>query len=162
MFKTMLGLGQVFEPFSVFEYIVPILFILTVVFFEKDKKYRIFAYLCSLWFFVPLIGFTLYGGPISEYYFQYDVPIVIFIFIYLQQKLLQVKYNYPVLVCLLLIWSYYAYQNTKTEWIKPTTGGLKTQKENAYKHVMSGSKIEFNEGDIQSYLYQVMTDQKKK
>ncbi|MGH7203389.1 MAG: ArnT family glycosyltransferase [Candidatus Levyibacteriota bacterium] len=162
MFKALLGLGQTFQPYSVFEYLVPLIFIITVVFFEKDKNKRIFAYLCGLWVIIPLIGFTFYGGPISEYYFLSEVPIVIFIFIYLQQKLLALQYKYIILVVIVLGWSYYAYYNTMNEWIKPSTGGLYTQKQDAYNYIQSGDKIGFDQGDIESYYYQILTDRKKK
>lgn len=141
-------------------FLLPSLFVVLLV-FEKNRKKRILGYLLSLWFVVPLIGFTLYGGPLSEYYFLYSAPMVLYIFVYLQEKLLQFK-QIPIIIILILFWSYYTYQNTKDLWIKPNTGGLQKQKNVARQAALINKKIEFNKGDITSYLYAIWKEDGKR
>lgn len=146
--------------FKFIKYVIPSLLILVALFFEKDMKQKRLAYLLGIWFIVPLIGFTLYGGPLSEYYFLYQVPMVLFILVYLQKKLLQLKYAKILLIFLICWWGFYAYINTKNEWIKPTTGGLQKQKQETKALMERGERKEFNEGDIGSYLYAIWTEEK--
>ena len=141
-------------------YVIPSIFVL-LLFFEKDKQKRLLGYLISVWFVVPWFCFTLYGGPLSEYYFLYTVPMVLYIFVYLQEKLLQFKLI-PSLVILIIFWGFYTYFNTQDLWIKPTTGGLASQKSSTKQAIMRGEKIEFNEGDIKSYLYTTWVEDKKR
>jgi hypothetical protein len=61
-------------------------------------------------------------------------------------------------VVLIVFWSIYLYQNTKDSWIKPSYGGLKEQKESVKVVIKDGGKIEFNVGDIKSYLYLIWTE----
>lgn len=147
-----------FPLFTPLKFILPAIFMICIL-LERDKKTKILGYLISLWFLVPLIGFTTYGGPLSDYYFLYDVPMVLFILVYLQKKLLQIK-PLPFFVILLTFWSFYIYYNTKDLWIKPSTGGLVSQKEDVKKIIANGGKIEYNEGDIRAYLYTVYTSHK--
>lgn len=139
---------------------MPALFMFVALFLGK-KKDRVFAYLISLWFIIPLIGFTIYGGPISDYYFLYSVPMVLFTLWYLQEKLFQLKLK-PIYILLIIFWVLYIYHNTKDSWIKPTSGGLKAQKESVKGEIMSNRKVEFNEGDIRAYLYTIWKEDGKR
>jgi hypothetical protein len=141
-------------------YMVPSIFILQL-FFEKDKHKRLLGYLISVWFIVPLFCFTLYGGPISEYYLLFTVPMVLYILVYLQEKLFQFKFI-PSLIILIIFWSIYTFFNTQDQWIKPVNGGLAAQKESTKQAIKNGGKIEYNEGDIKSYLYTTWVEDKKK
>jgi len=133
--------------------ILPALFTL-VILFEKNKEKRLQGYLVLLWFIIPLLGFTLYGGPISDYYFIYTVPMVLYILIYLQQKLLRIN-MLPFLLLLTLFWGFYTYQNTRDLWIKPTSGGLVAKKENVKNLIHHKKKLQYEEGNIESYLYTI-------
>lgn len=146
-----------YPPISYLKFIVPVVFLFVALFLGKEKKDRVFAYLISLWFIIPLLGFTIYGGPISDYYFLYSAPMVLFVLWYLQEKLLQLKLK-PIYILLIIFWAFYIYYNTKDSWIKPTYGGLRAQKDSVRSEIMSKRKIDYNEGDIRSYLYTIWTE----
>jgi 4-amino-4-deoxy-L-arabinose transferase-like glycosyltransferase len=142
-----------YSGFKVLQYLLPVVFLILVLFAEKNKFRKIFAYLISLWFIIPWFGFSLYAGNLSEYYFIYDAALVIYIFWYIQEKIWQLKKFRPVIIaCLLIFWSIYCYQNTKDLWTKPSYGGLKKQKDEVVDIAKRGGSIEFNEGSIKSYL----------
>ncbi len=115
----------------------------------------------SLWFIVPAIMYTFYGGSTSEYYVLINAPLVIYILYYLQEKLLNLRFK-PVIIFLLVgILSFYIYYNTFNLWIKPNNGGLAQQKDETRKRIKRGEKIPYNEGDIKAYLYQIWVIDKK-
>ena len=127
---------------------------------EKDKKKKLLGYLISLWFIIPLIGFTLYGGPLSEYYFLYNAPMVLFIIAYLLEKVIQLRFK-PIIMILALYWISYIFYNTKDLWVKPEFGGLAAQKASVRQAIERGEHIHYTEGDIRSYLYVIWTDDNK-
>ncbi len=156
-FSTILN----YPKFSSTRIVVPLVFILLNIFFERDNKYKLLGYLLLLWFFVPLIGFTLYGGPISEYYLLYDVPIVLFMIVYLHMKLLQTRIKYALIPLMMVFWLLYIYQNTLSFSNRNYNNGLDSQKSAAKKTIREGGVIKYNEGDIQSYLYVIWKNENK-
>jgi 4-amino-4-deoxy-L-arabinose transferase-like glycosyltransferase len=144
-------------------YILPGIYAVLVV-LEKDIKKRIRGYLIALWFVVPWIGFTIYGGSLSEYYYLYNAPMVLYIFVYIQQKLLNITKipALPTLIILGAIWGFYIYQNTYDLWIKPAYGGLAKQKDEVRVSISKGQILHYNEGDIKTYLYEIWVRDKKK
>lgn len=147
-------------PVAAIKYIVPLIFLVVTVFFGK-KKERLFAYLISLWFIIPLIGFTIYGGPLSDYYFLSSAPIVLLIIGYLQDKIFKLKIK-PLYFLLLILLGIYIFLNTKESWVKPKYGGLTAQKDNVRNIIQSGGNKNYTEGDIESYLYNIWTEDNKK
>lgn len=144
---------------NILQYVIPFLFGF-VILFEKDKNKKLIGLLMLPWFLIPLVFFTIYAGPISDYYFLFQAPLVIFILIYLQQKLLKISPQF--LFPLFFLWMFYAYTNTQEFWIKPTGGGLNKQKQEAAERVRSGNPILFHEGEIKSYLYVIWTEDSTK
>ena len=47
--------------------------------YERDKKKKILGYLLSLWFIIPALVFTLYGGMTSDYYVLLNAPMTLYI-----------------------------------------------------------------------------------
>jgi len=155
MFKVIIGPDRFFEPATIFQFAIPLIFLFLVLFFEKDVKKKVFGYLLSLWFIIPLLGFSLYNGPLTEYYFLYQIPMVIFILIYIQQKLLSFQFKRIIYIILIIFWLTVVFENTKNQWIKPTAGGLYAQKKDFAKKVKLYEQIPFSEGDIESYMWAV-------
>jgi len=164
-FRSILNIPQLYF----LQYLLPIIFIV-LLYFEKNVKQKLYGYITMLWFIIPLIGFTLYGGPLSDYYFLYNAPMVLFILAYLQKKLLTLKYKSLILTLLVIFWLFYAYINTKSLWIKPSDGGLNGQKQYV-QTVIANSKSKlfkktiakfkkYNEGDTDAYLYSIYTQKK--
>lgn len=149
-----------YPPFIFMKFVIPLLFLCAAFIFGK-KKDRLFGYLISLWFLIPLVGFTLYGGPISDYYFISGVPMVLFVIWYLQERILRLNFK-PILILLIIFWVLYIYHNTQFEWVKPTYGGLREQKDLTRNIVRNGGTIEFGEGEIKSYLYRIWVQDGKR
>ena len=144
-----------FSGLEVLKFGLPVIFLGLMMFKEKSKEKRLLGYLISLWFIIPWVGFTFYGGQLRlpEYYFLYNAPLVIYVFWYIQEKILGTRFKKILLILLLIFWGAYGYFNTKDSWIKPKTGGLKEQKADVRKEINQGGWFEFNEGKIKSYMY---------
>ena len=155
-FETILSLPKL-NRFIVL--IIPAIYFIFLV-FEKDKKQKILGYLILLWFLIPAFIYAFYGGSTSEYYMLMTSLLVIFIVVYIQKKLL--KFNFkPMILILIIFWFIFSYFQTKDLWIKDDTGGLKKQKEEVRQRIRENNKINFNEGDIKSYLWQIWVEDKK-
>ena len=62
---------------------------------------------------------------------------------------------------LIIFWSIFTYSQTKNLWIKNINNGLVKQKEEVRERIKQNSKLEFNEGDIKAYLWQIWVEDKK-
>ena len=144
-----------FPDFKIIRYVLPVIFIVLQVFFEKSSERRFLGYLTALWFVIPLIGFTFYSGPLSDYYFLLNAPLVLFVIAYIHEALLSLRYKKVIIILLAIFWAYYGYVNIQKNWSKPAQGGLKQQKIDVIAVKAKGEKIGYNEGDIRSYLYQI-------
>lgn len=155
-FQMILSLPNI----KVLEYIIPAVFFVLVI-FEKDKKQRLLGYLISLWFLVPAVGYTFYAGSTSEYYMLLNAPMVLYVLVYLQRKLLKLKFRPIVLTLLTAVWAFFIYYNTAYVLTHPKNEGLLKQEKEVRESIKNGDKIGFNEGDIKAYLYQIWVDDKK-
>jgi 4-amino-4-deoxy-L-arabinose transferase-like glycosyltransferase len=142
-------------------YIIPGLCSAYALFKEKDQERRKLVWMMLPWIVGPLIGFTLYSGPISDYYFLITFPGALFLIIYFQDTLLKLnkKIVLPILIC---IWLAYTYFNTKDLWIKPNSGGLAQQKDEVRADMKIAKSYVYGEGDIKSYLYIIWSEETKK
>lgn len=140
-------------------YILPLLFLLCSI-KEKNLDQRRVGYLPMIWLLSVLIGFTFYGGPVSDYYFLMTLPPLFVILVYLQLKLL--KLNYLLIgSALSLFWLVYFIQNTTSHWQKPAVGGLSSQRSEAAVKIQGGENIPYSEGDISSYFYAIWKEDGK-
>lgn len=146
-----------FKPLSYLKFVLPIIFAIIIFFFEKDKDKKHLGFILLPWFIIPLIGFTAYKGPISDYYFLLNLPAALFILIYLQDRLIQI--NKKVFVIILLgFWSFYSYHNIGNHIAKTGDGGLAKQKNDVRETIKNKGSIPYHEGDIKAYLYTIWTD----
>lgn len=155
-FETILSLPKT-NRFLVL--IVPAIYFIFLL-FEKHKKQKIIGYLMLLWFAVPAIGYSFYGGTTSEYYMLMSSVLVIYIILYIQRKLLETKLKFVPLL-LIVFWIGFTYYQTKGFWIKNENNGLKKQKEIVRQRIKEKNKFEYNEGDIHAYLWQIWVEDKK-
>ncbi|NTU73514.1 hypothetical protein HGB07_05100 [Candidatus Roizmanbacteria bacterium] len=158
-FQTVLLLGG---DYPLLKFILPVLFVVFLL-FEHDAKKRILGYLIVLWFLVPLLVYGVYGGSTSEYYVLFNIPMVLWITAYVQGRLLKGVGSFRVIVIVFLValWGWNIYLQTKGQWIKPAYGGLVQQKDEVRQKIRKGEKMEYNEGIIQTYLYQIWALDKK-
>lgn len=148
-FQTVFSLPS---QYPLLKYIIPTIFII-VLLFEKNKKTKLLGILMFLWFIIPAVVYTFYGGSTSEYYVLINMPMVLYIVLYLQKKLIGIGFKPLILLSLVAIWIFYGYSNTFNLWTKPSNGGLNKAKADVRKIIKAGEKIPFNEGDIMSYIY---------
>ena len=113
-----------------------------------------------LWFLAPAIGYSFYGGLTSEYYMLMNSVLVIYILAYLQRKILQIKFK-PIILLSVIFWIGFTYIQTKNLWIKIPDRGLIDQKKEVQKRIRLNEKIEYKEGEIESYLWQIWVEDKK-
>lgn len=137
-------------------YLVPLLFI-AAIFTEKIKRVKSLLLLIPPWYIVPLIGFSLYKGPISDYYFFINQPLGILMTVYLSVRLLRKK-STIISMIVLTLWIAYVFSNIKIISEKPKESKtLNDQKESVRNIIASHDKVEYNEGNISSYLYFLWT-----
>src|SRR3989344_9502 len=145
------------KPVSDFaKYLVPLLFI-AAIFTEKIKRVKSLLLLIPPWYIVPLIGFSLYKGPISDYYFFINQPLSILMVVYLSERLLRKK-STIINILVLTLWIAYVFSNIKIISEKPKgSKTLSDQKESVRSTIAAHDKVEYNEGNINSYLYFIET-----
>jgi len=156
-FQTVLALPKISRYLVL---IVPLIYFL-LLFFEKDKKQKIIGYLIMPWFIVPSIIYSFYGGSTSEYYMLMTAVLVIYIIWYFFVKVIQLKIKMLTYSVVVLLFVFFYFQ-TKGEWIKEEKkNSLKYQKMNVQTRIKENKKINFNEGDINAYLWQIWVEDKK-
>lgn len=158
-FIQIIGDGFIqFDPYLYFPAIKPFKLLIIPVFFlvflrEKLSKERvIFSYLILLFFLVPWLVFSTYKGEISDYYFFVNRFIALLILSYLLSKLLFTKRLLVKIVVIILL-AYYSYQNLNYIINYKDEGGLGKRFEKVKPYVESGSRIEFQQGVPESYIY---------
>lgn len=148
-----------YSPLDNLKYIYPLIFLVLTI-WQKNKDNIHQAVVSISWLLGPLIGFTLYGGPISDYYFYLTLPAVLLIFLKVNIKLVSL---FPgkltlVIACLWLI--YFFQKNTSGLWQKPLIGGLNSQKLSVKEAITNDVVIPYHENEIRSYLYMIWTEKK--
>lgn len=142
------------------KYVIPLVFAIVVIFREKKRDTQVFLLLLLMWFLVPLFGFTLFKGHVTDYYYLINFPIAIIIISYLIEKVINLK----VLVINVLVFgllAVYFFTNTSSFWNKPISGGLYKQKFDVLGLIDGGEKVPYLEGDMKSYLYTIWFFDKK-
>lgn len=143
-----------FRALNPLSFLIPILFSVIVIKFEKDKVRKILCLLLLLYFVVPLLGFSVFAGHVTDYYYLINLPSTILIFAYLLEKLTSLKFA-PLSMLITFLLAFYFAQNIKPHLQKPTDGGLKQQKEEVKQAIETGNTLGYKEGDIKSYLYTI-------
>jgi hypothetical protein len=147
-----------FEPVLFFDYLKrlgPILFgVYLFLIIKNDQKYgKKIAYITSLWFIVPWLVFTFYSGELSNYYFDISRPLTIIIIGYIFSECLKYTHK-PVIVVGLIILVFYSYFNI-SDFLRRGYDGYMKDKLEVYKSFQQQRKIEYKEGEAQSYLYYI-------
>jgi len=151
------ALFQLPKTILLFKFIIPSIFVL-ISFFEKNNKVRILNLLLILWFIVPSIGYSFYGGATSEYYMLMNSILVFYTVIYLQNKLLNFKIKIIPYI-LIIFWIIFIFFQTRSFWInRDYSGGLMKQKKSVLQRIKDNNKIGYNEGVIDSYLWQIWVE----
>lgn len=154
MFKVIIQ----YPAIEFLKYLIPLIFYLYIFLKDQQTAAKKIATLTAIWLFIPWWVFTLYSGPTSDYYYLFTLPVVFYILIYLQNKLINLR-PYLVIPILVIIWSLYAWYNTQGLLVKPSWGGLEKTKAEVRQGLKDGKEYPYNEGDLNSYLTTIWTDQ---
>ncbi len=147
-----------FDPYLSLDWLKPFKILILPVFFifyhfkSLTSEHKKFLYLVFLWFMVPWLIFTTYGGEISDYYFivnKFLVLVILSYFIYLVWNIRFIAVKAFVIVFFVL----YCYTNTVNFLPHIDTGSFYKRETTAIKAVEQGKRIEFQVGVPESYLY---------
>ena len=86
--------------------------------------------------------------------------LVIYILVYLQKRILKIKFK-PILLTSIIFWACFTYFQSKDLWKKIPDRGLVDQKKAVQNRIYLNEKIEYKEGEIESYLWQIWVEDKK-
>ncbi|MEX2028249.1 MAG: glycosyltransferase family 39 protein [Candidatus Curtissbacteria bacterium] len=145
-----------FRAIEFIKYIIPLVFIVVAA-VDKRPKVKINSLLMATWFLVPLLGFTLYKGHVTDYYYLINLPVVIIILAYLIDKVFSLKMM-VLNITMIIGLAVYFLVNTNRFWSKPDTGGLYRQKMDVGAVIDGRERIGYTEGDIKSYLYTIWVE----
>ncbi|HUD09768.1 MAG TPA: hypothetical protein VMR77_03130 [Patescibacteria group bacterium] len=154
-----------FDPYLLLAKIKPLkviilpVFMLVYLFKSFNSAGRKFVYLVLLWFLIPWLVFTTYGGEISDYYFiisRFVALIILSYFIYLVWNTKNILAKLFVVLFLIIYCAYgfITFLPYKDE------GSLYKHEQAAKQVVDSGRRIEFQVGVPESYLYYYYMRQK--
>lgn len=138
--------------------VLPFVFIYA---FLQDHKNFVPVLFILPWFIVPLIGFTLYSGPISDYYFAYTRPFVVITLAYILSLILLSKITIVRFVAVgfmlaFFISNTFQYYTYASAFIT-RKAGLTENKKIVRQKIKAGEVINFSEGDPNAYLYYIYT-----
>lgn len=144
------------RPYTIIFY--PIFLILSYI-KKPQKNERIIMLLFGIWFIIPWLILSVYKGEITEYYFQSTLFIAIaitsyIIYYFLSRKNLLIK---CLGVCFL---GYYAVVNLNLNFHFTRYPNIRTYKNKVNTAIQNGTKIEYVEGNPESYLYIIKTRKK--
>jgi hypothetical protein len=131
--------------------VYPLLLALGACYFFTSRK--LYIKIIFAWLFATTFIFSIYGGPISDYYFFFTMPVIFYSFL----LLLEVFYGLSkktAIAFLIIYLSFYGYTNMQQ--ILPLFekhDGLSKQRIEVKSQIGKGEVLQFNEGDIKSYLY---------
>lgn len=148
-----------FQAIKYFKLLIIPVFLLVFLREKLSKERVIFSYLILLFFLVPWLVFSTYRGEISDYYFSINRFIALLILSYLLSKLLFVK-RLLIKVIVMIFLAYYSYQNLNYIINYKDGGSLAERFGKVKPYVESGSRIEFQQGVPESYIYYYLMREK--
>ncbi len=151
-----------FESILMFRFFRPFVFFVLPVFvyiynIRQKRKNLWIGILLSLWIIVPWIGFSLYSGEITSYYFSIGRYIVLMIISYLLYWLWNTHILSKIFLCLFAV--SFLFFNTQ-KFFTASKGNL-IELENEFKvNNQYKNYIPYKEGDPRSYLYTIYIRQR--
>lgn len=146
--KNLAFLKFIFLPLFCLVYYLP----------KRSKNGFILCFLVFLWFLIPWLGFSLYSGEISNYYFSLTLPIAIIILAYLSVRLFLTRFLF-LKILIVFFWVYYSIINISMFFnnVLPEEYRLTHYRKIVSNAIRKGHLIEFQEGVPQSYIYYIST-----
>ena len=144
--------GILGTPYSIYLSTVSIIAAALMLFKPKKTKGKyLLLYLSAIWVLVPWIAFSTYSGELTNYYFGLTRPIAILVFSYLVYRILELK-KIALTILVALIGLYYLGFNFMY-FLSQGPVSLSKQRKETLEKVNRGERIEFTQGNPQSYLY---------
>lgn len=153
-FNSILGFAYSLYA-SFFLFIVYMYFL----FKSKIKSKLVIITISLIWVLIPWLILSTYSGELTNYYFSVNRPIALLAFSYVMFRIYESR-NKLILLLVILIGLIYGFLNLVNFFNKGPVG-LKIHKEKLLKRIEEGEKIEFVQGDPQSYLYYYQQNNKK-
>lgn len=157
-FEGILTEGIVFlRKIKILEYLFLPIFWLSYILAKPNRGKLILSYLVFLWIFIPWLGFSLYSGEISVYYFSLTRPVVIMVLAYLTSRLLASKFL-VLKLSVIIFWLSFSVLNAQKFMVsthRPT--GLDYQKEQVQELISRGGVVTPSRASASSYLYYFYT-----
>lgn len=148
-----------FESILMFRFFRPFVFFVIPLFMyihnvlPKRKDVRV-GILLSLWIVVPWIGFSLYSGEITNYYFSTGRYIALMIISYVLLRLWNLHTLSKIVLSVFALC--FVFFNTQ-KFFSESRGNLLTIEKKVTSLIQSKHSIPFVEGDPESYVYTVYT-----
>ncbi len=148
----------------ILKYLFVILFgILAYVHRSTEQTKRI-VFLAIFLIGIPSIGYSIYGGTISEYYYLFQFPIIVSMLWYVGSLLYRHIPHPHQRICLAFFGIFVlinAYVNVRPQLVSQVNNSFQKQKDDMLSRVKAGQVIEWEEGKMDSYLYQWYSVHKK-
>jgi 4-amino-4-deoxy-L-arabinose transferase-like glycosyltransferase len=148
----------------ILKYVFVIMFGVLTCVHRSNPKARHIALLAVCLLGIPTIGYSIYGGTLSEYYYLFQFPVIIAILWYMGSSLyhsIPHTYQKPYLVFLGILCLIYTSTNVKPMLVSRVEDNLQAQKDYMLSQIKAGRVIKWEEGNMDSYLYQWYTVYKK-
>ncbi len=140
-----------FKILKFLKYLLPPLFIVLYLYKNRSREKVMFCFLMVLWFLIPLLVFSTYKGEISDYYFSVNRFVTLIIISYFFSLIFNIKNIIPKIIIILLL-GFYAYFNLIGFFTRNDTT-LHDRRINVLEKINKTMRIEYTEGDPESYLY---------
>lgn len=127
------------------------LFLFLKIYKKVNRSNLVLAYLMTIWVIVPWFAFSTYSGELTNYYFGITRPIAILAISYLVVRLIDLKKTY-IYATLVITGIVYAYSNMMF-FIEQNPQSLSKTREVVKSKIQKGEKVEFVQGNPESYLY---------
>ena len=121
--------------------------------FSEIQKKGLVIFLNLLWILVPWGVFSLYTGEITNYYFSLSVLIVLVSVAFIMATLLESK-NLTFRIGAVLLVIVFTYVNIN-KFFSSGIQGIDYHKEQVKQAIDAGKKINFTQGDPQSFIYYI-------
>lgn len=139
-----------FRFLSPLAFFVVSIFVTIYLYKERNKDKLTLIYLVSLWFVIPWLVLSTYGGEITTYYYTTTLPIALMIISYILEKISNIKpAGIFIVIVLLVIYSSVGLN----DFFSIRTVGIRNFRWAALDAIKKGKIVEFKEGDPTSYMY---------
>lgn len=138
-------------PYALYFSVGSFIAFLYLIFSKRKKEYLLIGYLSIIWVLVPWLAFSTYSGEITNYYFAISRPVAVMVFAYLIVQIFSIN-KLLVKAVIVIFLGYYAFVNLY-HFTEMGPMGLSAHRKAVSQKIEAHQKVEFVQGDPQSYIY---------